>query len=146
MTAPKLAQYKQVQWTFAIFATYCGFSFLFLGLMGLSAMAPDQYGQLATSYEIEAMAAVQFTAGLMVCIGLLINGRWRWSPALRLVGSIVIGALCAALGWGSVLAPDGWPFSVYLIGFAAFAAVVAWWNLVDLRAAIFWGANDGGTC
>ena len=57
MTAPKLAQYKQVQWTFAIFATYFGFSFLFLGLMGLSAMAPDQYGQLATSYEI----AVSYT-------------------------------------------------------------------------------------
>jgi hypothetical protein len=142
----KLAKYKDYQWTFAIFATYCGAAFLFLGLMGLSAMAPDQYGQLATSYEIEAMAAVQFSAGMMVCIGLLINGRWRWSPALRLVGAIVTGALCGALGAGSYAAPDGWPFTVYLVGFAVFAAVVSWWNLVDLRAAILWGAEDGGTC
>jgi hypothetical protein len=143
-TAIKLAEYKQAQCVFGLLALYCGFAFLFLGLMGLSAMAPDQYGNLATTYEIEAMASVQFSAAMLFCIGLLINGRWRWSSVLRLIGAGVVTALCAALAYGSLLAPDGWPFAVYLVGFAGYGAIVIWWNLVDLRAAIFWGADDGG--
>lgn len=140
----KLGRHRGAQWTFALLALYCGLAFFILGSLGWSAMAPGQYGEMAVSFEIEAMAGVQLCGAMFVCIGLLINGRWRWSAAMRLVGTTIICVLLAGLGYSSAQAPNGWPFTVYLVGFIGFGLIVAWWNLVDLRAAIsFWEAADG---
>lgn len=137
----KLGRFRQVQLMFAVQALLCASAFFILGTMGLSAMAPGQYGDMAVNFEIEAMAAVQLSAAMLLSIGLLINGRWRWSSALRFAGSLIVATLCLGLGVSSAMAPDGWPFTVYLVIFGGNGLLVAWWNLVDLRSAIFWGGH-----
>ena len=138
----KLTPHKSAQWMYALLALFFGVAFFVLGTAGLQAMSPEDYGELAVSFEIEHMAGVQLCAALMMTFGLLFNGRWRWSAAFRLAGAIVVVALCAMLAWSSAFAPNGWPFATYNIGFAGAGMTIAWWNLVDVRAAIFWG-RDG---
>ncbi len=138
----KLTRWKPAQWSFALLALFYGFAFFLAGISGLQAMAPDDYGDVAVSLEIEAMAGVQLTASMMLAVGLLFNGRWRWSAALRLAGATMLVGMCAMLSWSAASAPNGWPVAIYCSGFAVFGAVVAWWNLVDLRAAILWW-HDG---
>lgn len=138
----KLTRWKAAQWAFAGLALFYGFAFFVAGVSGLQAMAPDDYGDVAVSLEIEGMAGVQLTASLMLALGLLFNGRWRWSAALRLAGALILIAMCVLLAVSAAMAPTGWPVAIYCTGFAGFGAVVAWWNLVDLRAAILWW-HDG---
>jgi len=138
----KLTKHKPAQWAFAALALFYGFAFFVAGISGLQAMAPQDYGDLAVSFEIEAMAGIQLTSAMMLAFGLLFNGRWRWSSALRMVGAVILAALCLMLAWSACGAPNGWPVAIYCGGFAVFGLVVAWWNLVDLRAAILWW-HDG---
>jgi len=137
----KLTRYKPAQWAFAGLALFYGFAFFVMGVAGWQAMSPQDYGDLAVSFEIEAMAGIQLCGAMMVALGLLFNGRWRWSPAFRLAGAVVVSALCVMLAYSSFMAPMGWPTGIYCTGFAGFGLLVAWWNAVDLRAAIFWGAH-----
>lgn len=134
----KLTRFRSAQWALAILALYYGSAFFIAGMSGLQAMAPQDYGDLAVSFEIEAMAGVQLSAALMLSFGLLFNGRWRWSAAMRLAGAVALAALCAMLSASALEAANGWPVAIYCSGFAGFGVLVAWWNLVDLRAAIFW--------
>ena len=138
----KLTRYKSAQWTFAGLALFYGFAFFIFGVMGMQAMDPGQYGEVAVSLEIEAIAGVQLCGALMMAFGLMFNGRWRWSPGFRLAGSIVVAMICALLAWSAFGAPNGWPMGVLCAGFACLGVIVAWFNLVDLRAAIFWGGGD----
>lgn len=133
----KLATSKSAQWAFALMAFYFGVMFLMASwVLGMSAVAPTDYGDLATSFEIKAMAGVQMAGAMAVLMGLLINGHWRWSALLRLSGCSVIVALCLMLAASSFMAENGWPVGIYCTGFAGFGLAVAWWNLVDFRAAV----------
>lgn len=142
MTAFKFAQNKSAQIDFGGLSLFYGFAFFGFAIGGWDAMLPQQFGELATSGEVEAWAGLQFTASMMMALGLLINGRWRWSAALRLAGSAVITTLCCILSYSAWTAPEGVAFMIYCAGFALLGARVAWWNLVDLRAAMLWGADD----
>jgi len=133
----KLARSKSAQAAFAAMAFFYGAAFLLVsGVFGMSAMSPGDYGSIAVGFEIEAMAGVQLSGAMMMICGLLINGRWRWSALARLIGSVVITALCLGLSYSAVGAPNGWPVAIYCVGFALMGFAVIWWNLVDFRAAV----------
>jgi len=138
-TAFKFARHKGAQVTFSGMALFYGFAFFAAAISGWDAMFPSQFGDTAVKAEVEAWAGAQLGASVILAMGLMINGRWRWSPALRLAGATVISALCWGLAVSAFTAPEGWPVAVYCAGFGGLGAIVAWWNLVDLRAAIFWG-------
>lgn len=137
----KLSRHKSAQTAFGALALFYGFGFFGAAMAGWDAMMPQQFGELAVSAEVEAWAGMQFCASVMLALGLLVNGRWRWSPALRMVGAGVIAALCAVLSLSAFTAPEGTAFFIFCTGFAVFGGVVAWWNLVDLRSAMMWGAG-----
>lgn len=86
------------------------------------------------------------TAGIIHAIGVNLNGSWRWSPALRVVGLALHTGLMARIFWaGAWQEPYGvtsggityLPF-VLVFGFFAFAA------FRDLIQSLrLWSAIDG---
>ena len=143
MTAYKLARHKGVHVAFAAMALFYGFAFFTLAAVGINLMFPQQFGELAVSGEVEAWAGMQLCGSLFMAFGLLINGRWRWSPALRLVGSVIVAALTSVLAYSASTATEGAAFMVYCSGFSALGWFVSFCALVDFRAALMWGAEDG---
>jgi hypothetical protein len=141
-TAFKFSRHKSAQCAFGVLALFYGFAFFGTAIAGWNAMLPQQFGELAVSGEVEAWAGLQLCASVALALGLLVNGRWRWSAALRLFGAGFISLMCCVLSYSAWTAPEGVAFMIYCAGFAIFGGVVAWWNLVDLRAAMLWGAGD----
>lgn len=139
----KLSRHKSAQIAFSALALFYGFAFFGAAIAGWNAMIPDQFGALAVSGEVEAWAGLQLCASVLLALGLTINGRWRWSPALRMAGAGFITLICGLLAYSASTASEGVSFFVYCSGFCAFGAVVTWWNLVDLRSAMLWGARNG---
>lgn len=143
MTAYKLARHKGVHVAFTAMALFYGFAFFTLAASGVNMMFPDQFGDLAVSGEVEGWDGMQLCGSLFMAFGLLINGRWRWSPALRLVGSVIVAALTSVLAYSASTASEGAAFMVYCGGFSALGWFVSFCALVDFRAALMWGADDG---
>lgn len=143
MTAYKLARHKGIHVAFTALALFYGFAFFALAVSGWNLMYPQQFGDLAVSGEVEAWAGMQLCGSLFMAFGLLINGRWRWSPALRLVGSVIVAALTSVLSYSASTASEGAAFMVYCSGFSTLGWFVSFCALVDFRAALFWGADDG---
>lgn len=128
---------------FSALALFYGFAFFGAAIAGWNAMIPDQFGELAVSGEVEAWAGLQLCSAMLLALGLLINGRWRWSPLLRMIGAGFITLICGLLAYSASTASEGVAFFVYCSGFCAHGALVTWWNLVDLRSAMMWGADYG---
>lgn len=143
-TAFKFSRHKSAQIAFGALALYYGFAFFGAAIFGWDAMRPDQLGELAVSGEVEAWAGLQLSASVILALGLLINGRWRWSAGLRMLGTGFITLICAILSYSAATAPAGTAFMIHCAGFSVFGAVVTWWNLVDLRSAMLWGAGNAG--
>lgn len=51
-------------------------------------MRADTYGVWVTSFDAEVWAASIMVASFVFLMGIIINGEWRWSPALRLAGAV----------------------------------------------------------
>ena len=136
------ARYRQYQIAFGGTCLFYGVVFFILGYWGVNAMDPEVYGEVAVSGEIEAWATMQLALSFILCMGIAMNGTWRWSSAARLAGSLGLVALLLVLGVSALGAPNGWPVGVFCLGFAGVqGAPVVWWNLVDLIAAFRWGQN-----
>ena len=143
MTAYKLARHKGIHIAFTALALFYGFAFFALAVSGWNLMYTQQFGELAVSGEVEAWAGMQLCGALFMAFGLLINGRWRWSPALRLAGSVIVAALTSVLAYSGSTASEGAAFMVYCSGFSGLGWFVSFCALVDFRAALMWGADDG---
>lgn len=141
-TAFKLSQHKSAQVAFSALALFYGFAFFGAAIAGWNAMPPQQFGELAVSGEVEAWAGLQLSASVILALGLLINGRWRWSAGLRMLGAGAITLICGILSYSAFTAPEGVAFTIYCAGFAVLGLTVTWWNLVDLRSAMLWGAGN----
>lgn len=140
--ALKYSRHKSAQVAFGLLALFYGFAFFGAAVAGWNAMLPQQFGELAVSGEVEAWAGLQFCASVILALGLMVNGRWRWSAGLRMFGAGIITALCLVLSYSAFTASEGVAFMIYCAGFAGMGGVVTWWNLVDLRAAMLWGSGN----
>ena len=84
-------------------------------LMSPNAMGPSIYGEIAFSFEIEAWVSGFILGAALLAYGVTINGAWRFSPLLRIVGLSILLALFSALAWSAFQAPSGviiWSWSI----------------------------------
>lgn len=99
-------------------------------------MDAEIYGAFVTRYPAEWWAASLMLASGGYLAGILINGNWRWSPALRLIGALWHVVTMSMFVIGGMHAPHGdvimiWGASI-LIVHLFFAA----WNATDLGRAV----------
>jgi hypothetical protein len=98
-------------------------------------MEADTYGVWVTSFRAEVWAASIMLASFVFLLGILINGEWRWSTALRLIGALwhvlTLGAFCAG-AWGSA---HGNPVVMMCLGALGVHVWFAALNLGDLGRA-----------
>lgn len=134
-----LTRYRQWQGFFGTLALFYGTAFFVAGHAGINAMQPEIYGDLAVAGPVRAWATIQFSTAFILCMGIVLNGRWRWSPVARLVGSAGVVTLISILAASAFGAPFGWPVGLFCAGYALWGLPVIWWNLVDTIAAVRWG-------
>lgn len=98
-------------------------------------MRPQTYGPWIVTWPTQWWAGSLMLASATFLLGIIINGRWRWSPLLRLIGaawhSTTLGIFCA----GGIVAPYGENLA---ISSGVFCAVHLWFaamNAADLRQA-----------
>lgn len=89
-------------------------------------MNPDVYGYLITSVKAEWWSWPIFVVSLIYILGILINGNWRWSPVLRLFGSVFH---VLTLGLFSALSLLATSASVYTEPFPATTAIACGINV-----------------
>lgn len=108
-------QHRSLQWDFA-WRIFFAAALFWVGMtIYPAAMGSEVYGAWAQTFEAEAWAGGYMGGSLLVIYGIHINGRWRWSPFLRIAGYSVLLALFAALAASSFFAPTGvviWAFTV----------------------------------
>lgn len=99
-------------------------------------MLPDTYGVWVTSIDAELWAASIMAAAFVFLMGILINGEWRWSPALRLAGALwhvlTLGAFCV----GAAGTAHGSPVVMMCAGALGVHGWFSWINLADLRRSV----------
>ena len=95
------------QWSFALRMFACGFLFYVASAVWPEAMPVGVYGETAYDIDAEIWALGFMAASGLVLYGVHINGRWRWSPALRIAGLMVLLAMFAFLVASALFAPFG---------------------------------------
>lgn len=125
-----------IQWAFLAIAA--AFWFAAIARHG-PVMRPETYGELIVSLPTKFWAGSLMLASALYLLGIIINGRWRWSPALRLGGSLWHSMTLTAFAIGGLTAPYGENLAVSA---GVFAGVHVWFtalNARDLRTA--WGTK-----
>lgn len=99
-------------------------------------MSPAIYGDFVTQFDAELWAASLMLASGAYLSGIVINGNWRWSPALRLIGAGWHVATMALFVAGGMNAVHGdvimiWGASILIVHLFFVA-----WNIGDLWRAV----------
>ena len=94
------------------------------------------YGDWATSFPAESWAVWLMLAGFIYLAGILINGAWRWSPALRLVGAAWQMMTLGLFSVSAFTAQFGDLFSLATAILTALHGWFCWLNIMDLRRAV----------
>lgn len=101
-------------------------------------MPPGVYGEWVTSFPAEWWALSLMGASAAWIVGIVINGHWRWSPCLRLLGTGWHIVTLALFVFGA--ADAGADFMILLsLGAACAVAVMFGWAMIDV-----WHAVRGG--
>jgi len=104
------------QWRFCFRMMWCGVALLVAARIIPGAMAPDVYGQAAYDIDAETWALGFISAPLLVIYGIHINGRLRFSPALRIAGYLCLLGMFVYLICSAWHSPDGF----IIVAFGAF--------------------------
>lgn len=115
-------QRKRVEMLVAIFAG--GFGVYLLALQG-NGGAPLRWAGL--NHEESGWMALAIALGALVhALGVRINGRWRWSPVLRLLGMATHSWICGFLSWQGFGTSAGYPYACFagLLIYGMFSAGV----------------------
>lgn len=99
-------------------------------------MGPELYGLWVTSFPAELWAGSIMFASMFYLAGCYINGEWRWSPLLRLIGALWHIFTMGAFAWGAWSVGS----SAMVMISASFVALHIWFaalNASDLLGAIF---------
>jgi hypothetical protein len=99
-------------------------------------MSSRAYGDLIGSYPAELWAASVMLASAVYLAGIIINGIWRGSAILRLIGALWHVITLSLFAWGGFHAPEG----KHLFAWSAVALFLHGrfliWNLGDFARAI----------
>ena len=102
-------------------------------------MDPKVYGDLVTSVNAEWWSWPIFIASMVYLLGIWINGNWRWSPALRVAGSLYHAVTLALFSYMAFGVSAVNPFVVTSGLLSVTNLVFLGWNLGDLSRAILRG-------
>jgi hypothetical protein len=94
------------------------------------------YGDWATSFPAESWAVWLMLAGFIYLAGILINGAWRWSPALRLIGAAWQMMTLGLFSVSAFTAQFGDLFSLATAILTVLHGWFCWLNIMDLRRAV----------
>ncbi len=104
-------------------------------------MPAEVYGEWVVSIDAEAWAVSIMLASVVYILGIIVNGNWRWSPLLRLIGAgwhvLTLGAFTV----GSGAATYGDSFALGCLVFALVHLFFCYWNASDLWRAIKTGGG-----
>ncbi len=99
-------------------------------------MPHEVYGEWATSFPAENWAVWLMLASFVYLIGIILNGSWRWSPLLRLIGAawhmLTLGLFCIS----AMTAQFGDLFSLATGILTVLHGWFCWLNIMDLRRAV----------
>lgn len=122
-----LRKYGDHQLTVQVILAAIGFWFcIAAAIKTADVMNPAIYGPIITSVKAGYWAWPIFVTSLIYILGILINGNWRWSPVLRLFGSIFHVITLGAFATFSLTAMSA---SNYTEPFPAAAAVTCGFNI-----------------
>ena len=99
-------------------------------------MPAEVYGEWVVSIPAEAWAISIMLASVTHILGIIVNGNWRWSPALRVAGVTWQILTLGAFTIGSGAAVYGDSFALGCLVFALVHGLFLYWNLGDLWRAI----------
>lgn len=108
--------------------------------MAAPLMAADTYGAWVTRWPADLWAASIMAASFAFLMGILINGEWRWSSALRLAGAVWHCVTLLAFCMGAAGAPHGNPVVMMCLGALGVHLWFVWLNVGDLRRSTRRGA------
>lgn len=102
-------------------------------------MSPEVYGDLAYSIEAESWALLFITTSSFYTAFIYINGRWKYSPLMRLLASLTLVLAHAVIGVSSYLGIIqygydyvGYPIAEYSVWFfVPLYLYFSWVNLAD---------------
>lgn len=99
-------------------------------------MPAEVYGEWVTEYPAEWWAILIFASSVIYILGIVINGHWRWSPVLRVIGAASHVTVMAAFVRGAADATFGDFFVLICLVMGIQHAVFLAWNISDLARAI----------
>jgi len=99
-------------------------------------MDAEVYGPFIGSYPAEWWAASVILASFLFMAGITINGRWRWSAGLRLLGAFWHVLTLSAFAHGGWTAPQGLHLLIWACVALSMHLFLLWWNLGDFSQAI----------
>ncbi|RBO54074.1 hypothetical protein DSD19_06330 [Rhodovulum sp. BSW8] len=119
-----------------------GLAFIIGGLASTAdVMAPELYGDRITRWPAEAWGAVVAVSAALYRLGIAINGRWRWSPAIRTAGAAAQVSITLAIIVGCWGTPFGLPWALAAAPLCVAWVWCFWLALGDLSRAV-WGYDD----
>jgi hypothetical protein len=130
------------QWAFAWRIFACGMLFYIAASIWPDAMPVMVYGEMAYQIEAETWALGFMGSSALLAYGVHINGRWRWSPCVRVAALLFMLALFAYLVASAVMAPAGSVVAIF--GGLFFIPMIVGFlktNLRDLR--VRWSYGRG---
>jgi hypothetical protein len=126
-------RHRPVQFFFAGQIFLCGFLFFVADMIGLNSMPLAVYGAAAYDIDAEVWALGFMSAPLMVMVGVLINGRRRWSPIPRASGWLMLLLMSSYLGVSAWSSDAGAHVTIYaLVMVAPASALFLGVNMADL--------------
>ena len=100
------------------------------------AMSPEVYGPVVIAVPAELWSSVLLFANATHLMGLYINGRWRWSPFVRVLALLTHSTFSFVFLTSSLSAPFGDVVTLFSAGFAVWNLRYLWINLGDCVRAI----------
>ena len=135
-----LMEWKQAQAVVQFQLFWAGAWFWVAGSVGMGAMPASIYGADVAAVPVTAWAGSILAASTIYHLGILINGHWRWSAALRLFGAMFHVAVFAAFLASAITADAGVLICSFGSGFLGLNLWFTWLNLIDVIGAVRrWG-------
>ena len=99
-------------------------------------MPHEVYGVWATSIPAEQWALSLMLASAFYLVGIVVNGGWRWSSALRLIGAAWHTITLGLFSVSAFSAQFGDLFSLATMILSVLHGWFCWLNIMDLRRAV----------
>ena len=132
-----LRRYGNVQVFVQAHFLVMGIAFWFVAKkLDVAVMSTRVYGEVIGRYPAEWWAGSIILASGIFLAGIIINGNWRWSVCLRLIGAAWHVLTLSAFAHGGATAPEGMHLLIWACVALSMHVFLLWWNLGDFARAV----------